>query len=339
MRSMLSLILALSPAMLTGGCAGNAVRLDAARAVVSRSSEATEAARAYFEAIETRRAQAAAALVASDPSCLPLARIVIQIPRGPTPRRSAPLCVGENGPAPGYVAYPLDLGPSPRSILEPRIALMAAVADYSAALARIADDPDADVAAEITAFADQVERVGRFASFVSGGDVPRVTAALRSEQAQSARGLVTLAAELAKEARNTRKVRELVIARGVVIDRALSSLRKQVEVWGRGSAATADDLYGNALFQNYLANRRTLAPERRELLANRVFEARAAAREGGARAASVGEAIGLTQAAQAGLRGALVGRFTARQRRALVRLNIDRVTRALGLIAGLANPV
>ena len=338
MRSMSSLILALSSAMLTGGCAGNAVRLDTTRAVAARSGEATEAARVYFESIETRRAQAAAALVASAPSCLPLARIVIQIPRGPTPRRAAPLCVGESGPASGYVAYPLEIGPSPRRVLEPRIALIVAVADYSAALARIVGDPDADVAAEVTAFADQIERVGRFASFVSGGDVPRVTAAFRGEQAQSARGLVTFAAELAKEARNTRKVRELVSARGASVDRALSSLRKQVEVWGRGSAATADDLYGNALFRTYLANRRTLTPDQRELLAKRVFEARAATREGSARAASVAEAIMLTQTAQAELRDALAGRFTARQRRALVRLNIDRVTRALGLIAGLANP-
>lgn len=325
-------------ASLTVGCANNAVRLDATRTVIARSGDATEGARAYFEAIETRRAQAAAALVASDPSCLPLATIVIQIPRGPTPRRPAPLCVGERGPAPGYVAYPLDIGPSPRAILEPRIALIAGIVDYTAALARIVDDSDADVATEIAAFSDQVGRVGRFAAFVGGGDVPSVTAALSSEQARSVRDLITFAAELGREARITRKVRELVIVRGAVVDDALSSLREQVELWGRGGVASADDLYGNALFRTYLANRRALGPEQRELLATRVFEARATAREATARAREVGEAIALAGTAQAGLREALAGRFTAKQRRAVVRLNIDRVTRALGLISGLATP-
>lgn len=338
MRSIPSLIPALMSAALVGGCAGNTVRLDAARTVTARGAEAAEAARAYFDAIELRRAQAAAALVASDPSCLPVTPLVIQIPRKATTRARAPLCVGERGTAPGHVAYPLDIGPSPRAVLEPRIAVLTAVADYCAALGRLVDDPDADVAAEIAAFSDQVGRVGRFAAFIGGTDLAGATAALKSAQGGSARDLLAFAAELAREAQAARKVRALVIARGDVVDRALLSLREQVEVWGRGSAATADDLYGNALFRSYLANRRTLSPEQRELLAARVFEARAASRAGPTRVAAVAEAIALTRQAQAGLRDALAGRFTRAQRRAVVRLNIDRMTRAMGLIAGLAIP-
>lgn len=338
MRSMVR-TLALLSGVLTGACAVNAVRLDAARTVAARSEEATQAARAYFEAIETRRAQAAAALVASDPSCLPVTPIVIQIPRGPNPPGPAPLCVGEGGPAPGYVAYPLDIGPSPRELLGPRIALLAAVADYSAALARLVEAPRADVAAEIASFAAQVDRLGRFAALLGGSDGPGASAALASPQGESARDLLVFAAELAREARSAAGVRELVLARGDAVDRALAASREQVERWGKGSAAAADDLYGNALFRTYLLNRAALTPEERELLAARVFEARRAARQGPARAAAVADALSLAEVAQAGLRDALAGRFTEGERRAIVRLNIDRVTRALGLIAGLAAPV
>ena len=67
--------------------------------------------------------------------------------------------------------------------------------------------------------------------------------------------------------------------------------------------------------------------------------ARAAARDGPARAAEVSAAITLAATAQAGLRDALTGRFTPEQRRAAARLNIDRLTRALGMIASLGTPL
>ncbi|HEX8446755.1 MAG TPA: hypothetical protein VF649_09085 [Sphingomonas sp.] len=326
-------------AALLAGCAANRIRLDTARTVTATSTAATTAARSYFADVEARRMQAAAAIVASDPSCVPASPLLIQVPDAVGDTPPAPLCVGPAGPAPGYTAYPIDIGQSPRAIIEPRIETLTAIADYTAALAEIVDEPASDVSTQVTAFADQIDRIGRFADFVGGRDLPSGGAVLATEQGQSLTALIVFAAELAREARDARRVRAIVLARGDVVDRALASLKTQVTVWGRGRAAGADDLFGNALFRSYMRDRATLTTEQREVLAARIFAARTASREAGARAQTVGDAIDLAQRAQAGLRDALAGRLTAAQRRAAARMNIDRLTKALGLIAGLATPV
>lgn len=73
-------------------------------------------------------------------------------------------------------------------------------------------------------------------------------------------------------------------------------------------------------------------------LAGRVFAARGAVKDDLTCAAQVEDAIDLAAKAQTSLRDALAGRLTPAQRRAAARLNIDRITRALGLIASLASP-
>ena len=336
-RCLIAVPLLISVPLLLAGCATNAVRLEAAGAGQARSHEAVTATANYFDAIEQRRREAAAALVASDPSCLPATPLWIQVPIVPS-APAAPLCLSGDAPAPGYTAFEIDIGSSPRAVLEPRIALLAAISDYADALAVILDTPKTDVSAEITAFADQADRLARFSNFVTGTDLPNVNAAVVSEQVQSLVALITFASDLAREARQTKDVRALVIERGAVVDRALASLSVQVTTWGRGAAHNADDLYGNALFRTYIRNRENLAADQREQLAARVFTAREAAKDGPARAALVADAIDLAAKAQAGLRNALAGRLTSAQRRAAARVNIDRITRALGLIASLATP-
>ena len=326
-------------ALLLAGCATNAVWLETAGTVQTRSREAVTAASTYFDAIEQRRRAAAAALVASDPSCLPATPLRIQVPIAST-AGAAPLCPADEAPAPapGYTTFEVDIGSSPRTVLEPPIALLAAISDYADALASILEAPKTDVSAEITAFADQADRLARFSNFVAGTDLPNVNAAIASEQGQSLVALIAFASDLAREARQTRDVRALVIERGAVVDRAIASLSVQVSTWGRGAARNADDLYGNALFRTYIRNRANLSADQREQLATRVFAAREGAKQGPARAAQVAEAIDLAAKAQTALRDALAGRLTPQQRRAAARLNIDRITRALGLIASMATP-
>jgi len=327
--------LMLVPLVLTG-CATDAFRLEAAGAVQTQSREAVTATASYFDAIEQRRREAAAALVASDPSCLPATPLRIQVPITPS-APAAPLCLSGEVPSPGYTAFEIDIGSSPRAVLEPRIALIVAISDYTDALAAILNAPKTDVSAEITAFADQADRLARFSNFVAGTDLPNVNAAIASEQGKSLVALIAFAGELAREARQTRDVRALVVEHGAVVDRALALLSAQVTTWGRGAARNADDLYGNALFRTYIRNRTSLSSDQREQLAGRVFAAREAAKDGPARAAQVADAIDLAAKAQASLRDALAGRLTPAQRSAAARLNIDRITRALGLIASLAS--
>ncbi len=336
-RSANALLMLMTVPVFLAGCATNVVRLEAAGAMEARSRAAVTATASYFDAIEQRRREAAAALVASDPSCLPATPLRIQVPIAPT-APAAPLCLAGGAPAAGYTAFEIDIGSSPRAVLEPRIALLAAISDYANALAAILDAPKTDASVEITAFADQADRLARFSNFVAGTDLPNVNAAVASEQAQSLVALIAFASDLAREAGQTRDVRALVTGRGAVVDRALASLSVQVTTWGRGAARNADDLYGNALFRTYIRNRASLSADQREQLATRVFAAREAAKEGPARAAQVADAIDLAAKAQGGLRDALAGRLTSQQRRAAARLNIDRITRALGLIASLATP-
>lgn len=323
--------------LLLAGCATNALRLEAAGAVQTRSREAVTATASYFEAIEQRRREAAAALVASDPSCLPATPLRIQVPITPS-APAAPLCLSGEAPSAGYTAFEIDIGSSPRAVLEPRVALIVAISDYADALAAILDAPKTDISAEVTAFADQADRLARFSNFVAGSDLPNVNAAVASEQGQSLIALIAFADELACEARQTRDVRALIVERGGVVDRALASLSAQVTTWGMRAARNAEDLYGNALFRTYVNNRANLSAEQREQLAGRVFAARGAVKDDLTRAAQVEDAIDLAAKAQTSLRDALAGRLTPAQRRAAARLNIDRITRALGLIASLASP-
>jgi hypothetical protein len=334
-------VISLLPVMivmpLLAGCATNAIQLQTAGTVQARSREAVSATTVYFDGIEQRRREAAAALVASDPSCLPATPLRIQVPIA-TSAPPAPLCLAEGTPATGYTAFEIDIGSSPRAVLEPRIALLAAVGSYADALATILDAPKTDVSTELTAFADQADRLARFTNFVAGTDLPNANAAIASEQGQSVVALIAFANDLAREARQTRDVRALVTERGAVVDRALASLSLQVTTWGRGAARNADDLYGNALFRTYLRNRASLSADQREQLAARVFAAREAGRQEAVRAAEVADAIDLAAKGQAELHDALPGRLSPQQRRVAARLNIDRITRALGLIASIATP-
>lgn len=79
------------------GCGGNKLRLEGADAVSTSARTFVEKADAALDDAKARRAQANATMVASDPSCEPLARIQVYVPteaEGPR-AKNPPLC----GPA------------------------------------------------------------------------------------------------------------------------------------------------------------------------------------------------------------------------------------------------
>lgn len=220
-------------ALLLPGCANNAIRLAAAGDVQAQSRTAVSAAARYFDAIEQRRREAAAALVASDPSCLPATPLRIQVPVGRDTTSGAGLCVTGDTPLPGYTAFDIDIGTSPRAVLEPRIAVLAAITDYADALAIILESPKADISAKIALFTDQLDRVARFTNLAAGIDLPNVNTTIGSQQGQALVDLIVFSDELSREARQTGDVRALVLAQGDVVDRALETLSLQVTTWGR----------------------------------------------------------------------------------------------------------
>ncbi len=236
--------------------------------------------------------------------------------------------------------FEIDIGSSPRAVLEPRIALIAAISDYADALAAILDAPKTDVSAEITAFADQADRLARFSNFVAGTDLPSVNAAVASEQGQSLLALIAFAndprARGAADARRACPCRRAWWRSSI---RALASLSAQVTIWGRGAGAQRR----RPLWQCPVPD---LYPQPREPVSR---SARAACRTGvrrprgrqgwtGPRRAGRRRDRPGRQGAGPGCAMRFAGRLTPAQRRAAARLNIDRITRALGLIASLASP-
>lgn len=307
------------------GCGENAVRLDLAGRVAARSGETARGVSRYFDEVEAQRRETAAAMVASDPSCLPFTSLSVQVPRLETPANpNAPLCVTGGQPLPGYDALALDLGPTPETILRPRALLVTAVVDYGVALAQIVGGPKADVHAHMEDFAEKVERVSNIIGIEDG-------------QAKPIAKLLAFADMLAREAGQVRQVRAIVAEQGDVVDAALTAIDEQIRVRVSGESAGLDTLYADALRRGYRRDRATMRFDERQALARMTFEADLAARNAPVRVTVVLEAIAETKAAQAELRTILLesAKWPRARREQAARISLDRLAHALGQLAKL----
>jgi hypothetical protein len=320
-----SLILPAVAALALAGCAENAVRLDVAGNVAARSAETARGVSRYFDEVEAQRRETAAAVVASDPSCLPYTSLSVQVPRLDNPGDpNAPLCVTGGRPLAGYDALALDLGPTPEAILRPRALLVTAVVDYGVALAEIVGNPKADVRERMAEFADKVERVGRIIG-------------LEGAVAGPIGQLAAFANALAREAGQVKQVRTLVASEGGKVDAALVAIDEQIRVRLSGESAGLDTLYADALRRGYRRDRAKMVFEDRQRLARMTFEADVAAQRAPMRVAAVLDAIAETKAAQAELRNILLEskKWPRARREQAARINLERLTRALGHLAAL----
>jgi hypothetical protein len=286
----------------------------------------------YFDDVESRRQRSAAAVVASDPSCLPNLRLTVQRPRG-VRGRQGPLCPTA-GLASGHEPYKLDFTVTPEHVLKPRLMLVAAVADYAAAMGKIAADPAADVQAELAGFAEKADRVVSFFQLL-GYDGPTVGGQLGGDRGKAVLNLLQFAVALQHEAGQVQRIRLLVRDQGSVVDTAIVQLRDQIDTWGQGDLSIVSYEYTDALERAYRNNRHRMSFAERQATAQMIFEAQAEERMLPSKAKTVLAALDETQAAQRELRQALLGNFSEKRKRQIAKENLDRITRALGMIAAL----
>lgn len=318
------------------GCARNAATVDIAKGVSETSKEAMTGVATYFDDIETRRQRTAAAVVASDPSCLPEMPLKVQRPSEPRGKQG-PLC-RTNGVARGHDPDTLDFSTTPDDALKPRLVLIAAVADYGAALGKIAADPTADVQGELTAFAEKVDRVASFMQLL-GYDGPTVGGQIASDEGKAVINLLQFAALLRHEADQVRRIRGRVAGQGAAVDTAIIALTDQVEIWAQGDVSNVTYEYVDALERAYRNNRYRMSFAERQATAQTIFEAQSEERALPKRSKTVVAALKEVQKAQTELRNALLGNFSEKRKRQIARENLDRITRALGMIAALGKAI
>lgn len=336
MRITSKLLLVSSTTLMLTGCGENRVKLDVARSLSDNAAATMTKTAEYFDEAEARRRAALATLVASDPSCLPDPKIVMQRPTPENVRgRRAPLCPTGGKAARGYQTYTVQLGTTPEMVLKSRLLMVSAVADYGRALAKILDDKDADVTGEITSFAEKVDRVGSLLSFISGDELPTVGGLAESDEGKSILALLEFIEDLQHEAQQVRRVETLVEKDGDKVDEAVAALRIEASVRAAGTLRNYAFVNRNSLYDAYRNNRYKMSFADRRAAVIEILDARDYEAGLPDKGKVVDAALAELQAAQKGMRDALDNKFTPAQRRKAAAINLDRITNAMKMVASI----
>jgi hypothetical protein len=332
MRAAARIIIAGSVFFFAGGCGENKIKLDVARSLSDNAAVSTTRVAAYFDATEAQRRLAMASFVARDPSCMPSRHLRVQY-RTSAAKKAAPLCPAGGVAAQGYRLDTMDFGASPAAVLKARLLMISAVADYGRALAKILDGKSEDIGGELTAFAGKVDRVGSLLDLIDRDQVPSLSGQLQSARGKSILALVQFASDLQHEAAQVGDVAQRVRIDGAKVDAALDDLRSEVLIRAAATATGAAYLNRDALTAAYREQRSKLDFAGRRAMVMEIFAAEDDEAQIPARARLVADALAETKAAQQGLRNALDNKFTPAQRRKAAAENLDRITRALKMVA------
>jgi hypothetical protein len=321
------------PLLLLAGCTTNALRVQTSTEFATSSTATVTRTNTYLNAVAARQRAAAAALVASDASCFPGRTIRIRSPNN----GRQPFCMRPRERQNDANSFEFTLQPLGPSQLKPRLELLAAIADYGAALEKIVGTKKPDVGAELTGFAGKIDDVATIAAFVSGTDVPKASPVLKTDQAQSLVAIIQFATELRKERLQVDAVRRLATARGDVIDRTLASLGLQIDEIADIDRDDAQ-IEERMLVQQYVSSAPSWQIDRRREAVGAILDARAAVDDRAAAARGVKAAVVELEAAHATLRDLLDPdpRLSAAQKKELRGIARERLWRALDLIAGAA---
>jgi hypothetical protein len=326
-------------ALLASGCATNPLRIEAAGDFSKASDEAGSRTLAYINDVRDRQRRAAAALVASDPNCVPMP--IIRMQRAPLGTRNAPppRCLDQDAaPTPGWRAFEVRLEPLSLQALKPRILMITAIADYSAALAKIVGREKPDVSKEIEGFASKVDAVGGVLA-LAASDGPKATDLIAEPEAKAIIGVIQMAAELRREQDQVDAIRKRVAEDGNTVDAALKAVRGTVDVTLRGQDEASGFQEAGAMVDGYREGAKGgWDYTRRSSEALAILNARADAQGAGARVAVVLKALDEVSEAHAQLHELLKPNPTLseEQRRKRAGIAEERLFRALRLIGGLA---
>jgi hypothetical protein len=323
--------LAFSACFAATGCAENKVKLEVARSLADNAETTTTKVATYFDEVEAQRRVAAATYVASDPSCEPTRPLKAQR-RTSSARKSSSLCPRDGKVAQGYLPYDMTFGSTPNDLMKARLLMISAVGDYGRALAKILAQKSPDVSGELTSFAEKVDRVGSLLN-VLGIDAPSAGDQLGSPKGKSIVALAQFVADLATEAHQVDLVVRRVKMDGGKVDDALDQLRSQVLVRAKSTATSASILNLDRLREVYRNQRDRMTFAERRALVLEIFAAEDAQELIPEKAEAIAHALAETKAAQQALRDALDNKFTPAQRRKIAAENLDRITRAMKMIA------
>lgn len=326
--------------LLLAGCGANVLRLESAQRVSDSTSAMVNSADAAIALARQREQEAAATLVASDPSCSP--RSSIQTYRRVQTRgrvtRSVPLCVDSQGPKLRYEGYEPDpnlisLRPVPQQSLKPTLLMIAAIGDYGAGLAKIVARPDADISKEIGDFAAKADSALALANALSDAKLPTVSDLLAKEQVKSALKLVEFANKLAEESRRVRDVSALAREHDAEIATFVPLIKKQLGLWldvvGKGSGQV---VVGN-LVRAYDRERGKLTYDQRLPRVQQVMAARDDMEAWPMRIQTIDQALDKIVKSESELTRMLAGKFTKAERRRIASINADRIAEGMQLIA------
>jgi hypothetical protein len=314
-------------------CAGNALRVEAAADVHGAADTFVNDAHAALDDARVQRLQANAALVASDVSCEPLRRIVVQRRTGGARRGRVPLCASSAAPRLNYQLDEIDLRPISEDSLKPTILLIGAIGDYGAALGKIAARPDVDISKELGSFAGRASSASALANGLLGTHLPDPEKLLATDQAKSALALLQFFAGLANEQAKVRDINRYVAAHGAKVEAVIPELRAQLRNWIVAISQGDAEIYQNSLVRAYGNERTHWSFDQRLAFATRVNESRAQSAAAPARAAALDQALTDFADAEATLRRMLAGDFTPAERRRMAKIQGQRMLDALDLIS------
>lgn len=327
-----SMLLAAFLLFALAGCAVNALRIEGAQAVGKASKDFTTSAVKALDDAKAQHVKAGAMLVASDPSCEALPRINMYERTDPRVTL-APLCADGRTPRPGHEIVTLDLRPIPEESLKPTILLIGAVGDYGAALAKVADEPGTDIAAELTALAAKATEASTLANALFKLDIPSADKALASEQAKSALALIAFANALAEEQAKVDEIRRIVAERGAVVEAQIPELRAQLarwmNIWAQGDA----QIQQSSLERAYRTERSKADFEQRLAMVEAINASRATVASYPGRLDGLNKGLDVFAKAQADLRRLLAGKLNTKEKKRVARLNQQRMLKGLELMA------
>lgn len=327
-----SLFMMCSILSILGGCAANTLRVEGAAAVGKAASAFTDSASTALASAKARRVEANATLVASDPSCEPLAKVNIYVRMSPT-ATPAPLCADGLTPRPGYAVQSLDLRPWPEEALKPTMLLIGALGDYGAALSKVAERPDADIGKELASLATKANEAGALAKGLLGLEVPDAEKALASKQGEAALKLLAFANTLAEEQTRVRDIRTIVDQRGALIANSVPDIEAQLSDWLTIHAQSDAQIIQNNLLRAYRNERGRWDYSQRLIFVSAVNNARFDAAVYPQRLRALKQGLVAFVDAEKDLRRLLRGEFTAKERQRIAALDQQRMLEALGLMA------
>lgn len=252
--------LCLAAAFALSGCALDTLRIDGANDVATASTAVVMQANTALDQAKERRQRAYATLIASDPSCLPVSPLYVFVPLGPPTKGApvAPLCAdGKDDKFPGYRVEKRETYTIGAEALRPTVALIGALADYEAALAKVVAEPKPDVSKELQGIFDKASDARTIAELLSGSTLPKLPD-LASKQAKAATDILQFAAELLKQHGQAKEIRQIVLKQHDKIDAVKRDLVAQIDEWQTVASTGYAEVVAANLRRAYASGRRPM---------------------------------------------------------------------------------